>query len=63
MNLGNVRWNFVVQIFQKREQFHLPFALIGLPPNLTRASIKGGEQVECAKAFLTSAPLSLWTAV
>jgi hypothetical protein len=52
MNPGDVSWNFLVQILQKGNQFHLPFTFIGLPPHLASASIKSGKQIERSLAFI-----------
>jgi hypothetical protein len=50
VNRPDVRSNLLVQVFQKGDEFSLPFAFITLPIDVTRAGIKGGKEVEGAIA-------------
>lgn len=46
MNRLDVLYNLTVQVFQKRNEFLLPFADITLPKDLTRTRVKRSEQIE-----------------
>src|SRR5215510_14460584 len=52
VNRPDVRSNRLVQVFQKGDEFSLPFACITLPIHVTRAGIKGGQEVEGASACI-----------
>ena len=46
MNVGDMRLNLPVQLFQKGDACLLPFAVIALPIDLARAGVKGGKEIQ-----------------